>query len=114
MKARWLIGPEVSLFPEKMGAGECGVTAQIDLNCRREPPQSKTAVAREQKCGFRQIHLAGHKLHPGILAGLLQQAHGRRVSRERPLRESVYLRDRQAHVLPSRQSSRPAMKSNRK
>jgi hypothetical protein len=100
MKTRLLIRREVSLFPKKMGASECGMAAQINLNRRREPPQSKAAVARQQKCRFRQIHLAGHELHPGIFARLLQQADGCRISSERPLREGIYLSDRLAHDSP--------------
>src|ERR1700688_4044317 len=100
MEARRAISREVSLFPEKMRARERGMPAKINFHDRREPAQTKLTAARNQKRRFRKVHFASNKLHPGIFRLFFQKTHCRRISRERPFREGVYLKDLESHDSP--------------
>jgi hypothetical protein len=72
-------------------AGQGGVPAQRDLGGRGEPAQPVAAVARLGERCLGQVHLGGHRLHPGGFCRAGEQAHRRRIAAERLAGERIHL-----------------------
>src|SRR5712692_6003549 len=52
------------LFPQRMRAGQRGMTAEVDLHDRCEPAKRPSVGARQQESRLRQVHLRADALHP--------------------------------------------------
>ncbi len=91
MESRLRIRREQPLFPERVRAGQRRMSAQRDLDGRREPAQRVAVLTRKQKRRLGEIHLHGHVLHPRILALAIEQTDRRRIALERLGSERVDL-----------------------
>ncbi len=90
------------VFPEDMGGGEGRVPAEVDLDRRREPaePVGMWPVVgrfRVEEGRLREVHLPGHRPHPGVLGRRVEHADGRRVAGEREIGEGVDLDNAMRH-----------------
>src|ERR1039457_6363377 len=101
VEARLRARGQMAFLPKHVRAGQRSVTAEVHFNGRREPAQVVPSVLRNQKRGFRQVHLARYIPHPALFGRLGEDAHRRRISGERLAGESVHLRDGDAHILSS-------------
>ncbi len=75
--------------------------AEVNLHVGSEPPQTILAGIgrfRVQKGGFREVHLPGDGLHPGLVARMRKDADGGGVPREGAVGEGVDLNDRRTHA----------------
>lgn len=85
-------------FPEYVGAGKGGMTAEIDLDRWREPAQVVPIRPLDEKRSFGQVHLRRYILHPGSGAWRWQEAHGGGISREWPVGKCIHLKYLLSHT----------------
>ena len=90
-------GVGAARLPERVGARQRGVAAEVDLRDRREPPQAVAVAVREEEGRLGQVHLRGQRLHPRLAGGPLQQADRGRVAGEGARGEGVDLVQRRGH-----------------
>ena len=70
-----------------MGAGQGGMTAQINFEGRGKPAQVEPFISRGEKCRFGQVHFPGKVLHPAFRSRLLENAYTCRIPLERLVRK---------------------------
>src|ERR1019366_3443906 len=99
VKSSFLSEREMLVFPENVGAGECGMAAKVHFDRRRQPPKPVAPVFGMQKCCFRKIHLAGHVSHPRFIGRTLKNADGRWISGKRLRCKRIHLNDSRGHGL---------------
>ena len=97
MKADGLGRRDLAGLPEHVRAGEGRVSAEVDLDGRREPSQVESVRGPIEKRGLRQVHLAGDVLHPHRVARLGQHTDRRRVAGEGLGGERIDANDRDRH-----------------
>ena len=84
---------------QRVGRGQRGVAAEVDLGGRREPAQAEL----ERIAGRRQVRrlgdaeLGGQRPHAGVVERLVEEADGGRVAAPETLAEGVDPGDRDAH-----------------
>ena len=54
------------LIPQHARARQRRVTAQVDLDRRRQPPQRKSLPLRHQESRFRKVHFGCHAVQPSV------------------------------------------------
>src|SRR5437899_12794460 len=79
-------------FPQRVGAGERGVTAQSHLDGGREPAQRPAVGTWKQKRRLGEIHLRADTLHPRRVAFAIQQTDRGWIAAERLIGERVDLK----------------------
>ena len=93
MKSSLGLGTQLSGLPEKVGAGQRRVAAQIDLHRGGKPAQLEAFCSSLEKGGLGEIHLAGQELHLESLGESVQQTHGRRVAAKGSIGKGIDLGD---------------------
>src|SRR5882762_6263150 len=101
MKARLLSRLEVAVLPQHVRTRERRMTAEIDFDRRREPAEIVAVASLHEKGGFGEVHLARDVEHPRRLGGLGEDADCGRIACEGSIRESINLRDPEAHASKS-------------
>ena len=86
------------MLKHDVGAGERGVTAEIDLGQRREPPQRVSAVGRREERGLRQVVLARDGLQRGVVEPQFERADGGGIAAEHRIGERIDLEYPQPHA----------------
>src|SRR5262245_21460164 len=77
------------------------MSAQRDLDRRREPPQGPLLVATVDKRGLRQVHLRRDMLHPCVIhLRAVEKTDGRRVAAERRVGEGINLKKSHLDIIP--------------
>ena len=98
VKFRHLIRTKQLFFPQRVCAGQRGMTAKGDFDGGREPAQRPAVVSRQQKRCFGEIHLRADVLHPLLVALAVEETDRCRIALERLVGERVDLE--YAHELP--------------
>ena len=98
MKSEGFISMSLARFPQHVRAGERRMAAQVHFHQWREPSQLVPVIASHEERRLRQVHLAGHVLHPAFRSSLRQHAHGSRIACERFRCKSVDLVDVLAQI----------------
>lgn len=93
-------------FLEDVRARESCVSAQFDLDGRREPSQIEFLAARHDERRLRKIHFTGDVLHPPLARGAGEQTHGSWVAAKRRGSECVDGKKRNAHTGSPRSKKR--------
>src|SRR2546428_556746 len=91
VEPRRLLGTQQLLLPQRVGAGQRGMTAEIDLHGGREPAKRPAVGARQKKRRFGEIHLRADVLHPFRRPLAIEQTDSRGISAERLIGERVNL-----------------------
>ena len=95
----------MTVLPQNVRARDGGVAAQVHFDRGRQPAQIEFAVAWNQKSSFREIHFTGDGAQPFLRPGLLEQAHGSRVSGEGNTGESVDSGHSSKHIAIPRETT---------
>src|SRR5262249_38764612 len=77
------------LAPQRVRAGQRGVAAEIDLDCRSEPAQRPAVVPAEEECRLGEVHLRADVLHPFRVALAVEKTDRGRIAAKRLVGESV-------------------------
>ncbi len=86
-------------LPEHVRAREGGVTAEVDLDRRREPPQPELGARGADERGLGEVHLGGDRLHPlGVGAGASSRQTAAGLPANAVVRERVDHEQRCAHL----------------
>src|SRR5882762_1827167 len=101
MKARLLSRLEVAVLPQHVRTRERRMAAEIDFDRRREPAEIVALASLHEEGGLGEVHLARDVEHPCGFGGLRKDADGRGISCEGSIRESINLRDAEAHASKS-------------
>ena len=88
---------QYTFLPQKMGARECGVAAELDLQLGCEPPEIEALFPTPQEGRLRQVHLPSHGEEPCVGRILGQKADRGRVAAEWVGRKGIDLEDLQTH-----------------
>src|SRR5262245_27533534 len=85
-----------------MRAGECCVSAEIDLDRRREPAElENSAIEQSNKRCLREIHLSGDGLHPCFLRSTIEKTDRGGIPAESFAGECINLKYWNGHKKPA-------------
>lgn len=81
--------PRIALSPAIRTCTTPPLAAEVHFHRRREPAQVVSIALLDKEGSFREVHLLGHGLHPGLALRRGQKTNGGRVAGEWPVGEGI-------------------------